>query len=82
MTAADIRVLAYSVLMVQYPKKLSAGEIAEAINVNNAYAVSRKKVHYALRNFARSNKHFAIYPSFFPHRIEYSVYPFEGPFNV
>ena len=31
MTADEIRFLAYSILLEQYPKKLSAGEIAEAI---------------------------------------------------
>lgn len=76
----EIRLMAYSVLLQDYPNKLSASEIAKRINKEYGIIASRQQVHGALRVFARMNRHFAIYPSFFPYRIRYSVYPFEGPF--
>lgn len=80
MSANEIRQLAFSVLLYRFPQKLSAREIADTICLDYGIEVSRRQVHSALRDFARSNKHFAIFPSFFPYRLSYSVYPFEGPF--
>ena len=80
MSANEIRQIAFSVLLYRFPQKLSAREIADAICLDYCFEVSRQQVHSALRVFARSNKHFAIFPSFFPYRIKYSVYPFEGPY--
>lgn len=75
-----IRSYAYQVLLSNYPKKMSASEIAHEINTLFQLDVSRKQVHNALRVFARKDKHFGVFPSFFPFRIRYSVYPFEGPY--
>ena len=75
-----IRILSYH-LNELYPTKLSAQEIAKHINLRFNQRLSRWQVQNALRSFARLNKHFAIFPSFFPTRIKYSIYKLEPPFN-
>ena len=81
MTINDLRYHAYLVLRANYPSKMSAKDISKQINILFDANTSRRKVHYALRDFARFNKHFAVYPSFFPRRILYSIYPLPEPFT-
>lgn len=70
----------YLVLKEAYPAKMSASEIAKKINEEYDMNVSRKQVHNALRDFARKNKHFAIFPSIPQKGITYSVYLLDPPF--
>lgn len=81
MTKELIRNHAYWVLRDNPQIKMNASEIARAINKDYGIRVSRWQVHSALRSFARSNKHFSIFPSFFPPRISYSVYILDEPFT-
>ena len=76
-----IRQLAYRVLCDNYPQKLTASEIAENITMRFGVKLSRSQVHRALRQFARGNIHFSIFPSFFPTRVRYSVYKYNPSFD-
>ena len=80
MTTEEIRQFAYDVLYENYPTKMNAKHIANCIQTRYGLPVSALKVHRALRHFARSSKSFSIFPSFFPQKITYSVYPDE-PFT-
>lgn len=81
MRTIDIRCLAYSVLRANHPKKMSAKEISDEINILYGNLTSRSSVHHALREFARQNKHFAIYHCFFPRRVKYSIYILSEPYD-
>lgn len=65
-----MRDISYSILRDAYPKKLSAGEIAR----RSGGFLTRKQVHYALREYARMSPVFSIFPDPISGRITYSVY--------
>ncbi len=80
MSTDEIRRLSYRILEYSYPAKMTAGEIARFANIMYGIPLKRKHIHNALRNYARSSKYFAIFPSFFPRRIYYSIYIVNEPF--
>lgn len=80
MTTEEIRGNAYWVLRHNYPNKMRASQISSKINLDYGKTATPREVHDALRNFARQNKHFSIFPSFFPRRIKYSVYILDEPY--
>jgi len=81
MDVSLLRLLTYNVLKDNYPTRLSAREIAEIIGVITGGNVKREHVHYALREFSRHNRHFAWFPSYSPHRIYYSIYLLNPPYD-
>ena len=78
----ELRQCIYEILRSNYPSKMSASEIANEINqLNmNIRKISTRQVSYAMRIYARMNRHFAIYKS--KSRVHYSIYFLDPRYNA
>lgn len=80
----DVRLLRqriYDVLRCYSPEKLTASEIAYALNTEQfGEVVTPNQVAYAIRYYALQCKHFAVYPV--NGEVRYSVYAIDPPFNA